>query len=75
MPGLAEEAAPKVNAKTLRQKDRTRTILRRARRTARTKGATGSYGYTIYAEGNLSGFDGGIVDLRFTMLVLFVANC
>jgi hypothetical protein len=57
-------AAPKVNAKTLRQKDRTGTILRRARRRARTKGATGSYEYAIYAEGNLSGNDGGMVSLR-----------
>ena len=66
---------PKVNAKTLRQKDRTGTILRRARRSARTKGATGSYEQADNAEGNLSGNDGGIVITGITMLILFVAVC
>ena len=48
-------AAPKGNAKTLRQKDRIRTTLRKVRVSLHTKGATGS----LRAEGNLSGQDGG----------------
>ena len=48
-------AAPKGNAKTLRQKDRIWTTLRKVRAGPHTKGATGS----LLAKGNLSGEDGG----------------
>ena len=63
-------AEPKVNAKTLRQKDRIRTILRRVRR----KGAhqRGNLRSEIYymIRGNLSGNDGGIVSQQ-TYCALF----
>ena len=62
-------AEPKVNAKTLRQKDRIRTILRRVRR----KGAhqRGNLREGVYegTEGNLSGNDGG------TASQVFVVRC
>ena len=52
----ALDAAPKGNAKTLRQKDRIRTTLRKVRARPHTKGATGG---RVAVEGNLSGKDGG----------------
>ena len=56
-------AEPKVNAKTLRQKDRIRTILRRVRRKgAHQRGNLRKGFFYEGTEGNLSGNDGGIVD-------------
>ena len=52
----ANAAEPKGNAKTLRQKDRIRTTLRKVRARPHTKGATGS---RRAVKGNLSGKDGG----------------
>ncbi len=53
----AQNAEPKGNAKTLRQKDRIRTTLRKVRARPHTKGATDRR--FPAAEGNLSGKDGG----------------
>lgn len=61
-------AEPKVNAKTLRQKDRIRTILRRVRRKgAHQRGNLRKGFFYEGTEGNLSGNDGGTASRRFVV--------
>ena len=61
-------AEPKVNAKTLRQKDRIRTILRRVRRKgAHQRGNLRNGFFYEGTEGNLSGNDGGTASRRFVV--------
>ena len=62
-------AEPKVNAKTLRQKDRIRTILRRVRRKGAHQRGNLREGFYEGTEGNLSGNDGG------TASQMFVVRC
>ena len=77
----ARRAEPKGNAKTLRQKDRIRTTLRKVRPPAGAHQRGNRRPRRTAAEGNLSGWDGGkkptgvFLSLFFSLLKRRDADC